>query len=140
MSLRAALHIVGVGLIAAAAVSSPALAQTLRIGGTGAVNAVLGQLAPAFKADTGFTLDVIAGLGTSGANNAVADGKLDVAVAGRDLREAEKARGLRVAATFRTPFGLATSRPGPDDLKSREIPDLYRAAKPVWPDGTPVLI
>jgi phosphate transport system substrate-binding protein len=140
MSLRAALRIVGAGLIAAVAASSPALAQTLRIGGTGAVNAVLGQLAPAFKADTGLTLDVIAGLGTSGAINAVADGKLDLAVAGRDSRETEKTRGLRMAANFRTPIGLATSRAGPDDVKSREIAYLYRIARPVWPDGTPVLI
>ena len=45
-----------------------------------------------------------------------------------------------MAASFRTPFGLVTSRPGPDNLKRDEVAPLYRADRPLWPDGTPVLI
>jgi phosphate transport system substrate-binding protein len=117
-----------------------ASAASLRVGGTGAVSELLNQIGPAFEAETGIVLEVVPSLGTSGANAAVADGVLGLAVAGRDLNEKETARGLTVAAILRTPFGLATSRKGPDNLRSGEIVPLYRADKPVWPDGTPILI
>ena len=106
-------------------------AATLKVGGTGAVTELLHQLAPAFEAETGIVLEVVPSLGTSGANAALADGKLGLAVSGRDLNAKETARGLTVAGTFRTPFGLATSRKGPDNLKRDEIARLYGADKPV---------
>ena len=117
-----------------------ASAATLTVGGTGAVSELLSQIGPAFEAETGIVLKVVPSLGTSGANAAVTDGVLGLSVAGRDLNQKETARGLTVAGILRTPFGLATSRKGPDDLKSEEIARLYRADKPVWPDGTLVLI
>lgn len=136
-----------IGLIAAligafigVAMAHPAAARELRIGGTGAVTEVLRILAPDFTAATGIALVVVPSLGSSGANNAVADGKLDLAVSGRDLRDKEKARGLRVIDLLRTPYGLVTSRPGPDALASGDVAGLYKSAKPLWPDGTPVLI
>ena len=130
----------GVLLLSAAAAPNLAYAQTLKVGGTGAVTELLRQLAPAFSAQSGIALEVIPSLGTSGANSAVADGVIGLSVAGRDLKEKEVAKGLRVATTLRTPFGLVTSRPGPDNLNIDEIAGLYRADKPVWPDGTPILI
>lgn len=140
MSLRSGLRAVVLGAIGVMVALSPALAGTLKVGGTGAVTALLNQMAPAFTADAGVALEVIPGLGTSGGNNAVADGKLDIAFSGRKLRDKETARGLKVAATLRTPFGFVTSRPGPDNLKKGEIVPLLRIDRPLWPDGMPVLI
>ena len=120
-----------IGAVTALAMARPAAAEGLRIGGTGAVTEVLRQLAPAFTAETGIDLTVMPGLGRSGANSAVADGKLGLAVYGRDLR---------VIDFLRTPLGFVTSRPGPDSLASADIVRLYQSAKPLWPDGTPVLI
>ena len=119
---------------------SPVSGKTLKVGGTGAATELLRQLAPPFKADTGIDLEVIPGLGTSGANNATVDGKLGMAFSGRDLRDKEKAAGLKSVGNLRTPFGLATSRETPERLKGAEIAALYRSDKPVWPDGTPILI
>lgn len=119
---------------------SSALAETLLIGGTGAATEALRQLAPAFESETGVRLEVVPSLGTSGANRAVADGAIGISLAGRDLRESELARGLIVAGIFRTPFGLVTSRPGPDNLALGDIAGLYGGSAPKWPDGTPVLI
>lgn len=45
-----------------------------------------------------------------------------------------------MSTTFRTPFGLVTSREGPQGLKSAEIAALYGADSPKWPDGAPILI
>jgi phosphate transport system substrate-binding protein len=129
-----------VGSIAMLVLALPASAEALRIGGTGAVTEALRKLAPAFEAETGIALVVVPGLGTSGANNALADGKLGLAIAGRDLRDKEKERGLQVVGHLRTPFGFVTSRTGSDNLKSGEIAALYDAINPTWPDGMPVLI
>ena len=114
--------------------------EALRIGGSGSVTELLRQMAPLFEAETDIALDVVPSLGTFGATAAVADGVLGIALNSIDLTAAQGARGLRVIATFRTPFGLATSRRGPDNLKSAEIAQLYRSTKPEWPDGTPILM
>jgi phosphate transport system substrate-binding protein len=140
MPLLVGLRTMVLGAIGVVMASSPALATTLKIGGTGAVTELLNQLGPAFKADSGITVDVIAGLGTSGANNAVAAGKLGLAISGRALRDKEKANGLRIIASFRTPFGLVTSRDGQEDFKRGEIAGLYGQDRPLWRDGKPILI
>ena len=140
MPFHTGLHALAVAAIGVAMALNPAWGGTLRIGGTGAATELLIQLGPAFKADAGHDLEVIPGLGTSGANKALGDGKLGIVFSGRDLRDKERAAGLKVATTFRTPFGLVTSRPGPESLKSADIAPLYRAEKPVWPDGMPILI
>jgi phosphate transport system substrate-binding protein len=133
--LRAIL--LGIGVVMAA---SPAASQTLRIGGTGAVIPLFGQIGPAFTADTGITLDVIPGLGTSGAIGAVGDGKLGIAFSGRPLRDREVAKGLKAVATWRTPFGFVSSRRGPDNFEKARIVAIYGADRPLWPDGMPILI
>ena len=122
------------------AMAGPVAAGELRIGGTGAVTDVLRALAPDFTAQTGIALVVVPSMGSTGANNAVADGKLGLAVSGRDLRDKEKERGLQVIGVLRTPYGFVTSRPGPDGLSSADIVGLYKSAKPLWPDGMPMLI
>lgn len=133
-------------LLSAAALLLPGLtpiaaaAETLRIGGTGAATAALELFGPEFTKATGITLEVIPGLGTGGANAATADGVLGLAVAGRDLKEKELALGLKVAATFQTPFGLVTSRPGEEEMSSAEIAAFFAAAQPTWPDGKPMRI
>ncbi len=124
----------------ALATGNRAAGGSLRVGGSDAATEVLRQLAPQFKAETGVALDVVPSLGSTGANAAVADGVLGLSVSGRDLTATETARGLRVAAIFRTPFGLATSRIDPQMLRRDEVALLYRADKPLWPDGTPILI
>jgi phosphate transport system substrate-binding protein len=140
MKRRIGLVAVLIGSFIGAAMVDPVRAGELRIGGTGAVTDVLRTLAPDFRAATGSALVVLPSLGSSGANNAVADGKLGLAVSGRDLRDKEKALGLQLVGLLRTPYGLVTSRPGPDTLASADIVGLFKSAKPVWPDGTPVLI
>ena len=132
---------IGVAMAAGPALSQTLpVSQTLHVGGTGAVTVLLGQIGPAFTADTGIVLNVIPGLGTSGAIRAVGDGKLGLAFSGRPLREQEVAKGLKAVASWRTPFGFVTSRRGPDNFDKAGISAIYRADRPLWPDGTPILI
>ena len=128
------------GWVAFLAAAGPARADSLRIGGTGSATEALRALAPAFHAETGITLIVVPNLGSTGAFAAVADGKLGLAFGGRDLRDKEKVRGLRVDGVLRAPFGFMTSRPGPDHMTKADIVRIHREADPTWPDGMPVLI
>jgi phosphate transport system substrate-binding protein len=125
--------------IALLAAMQPASARELRIGGTGSVTEAMRKLAPAFESETGIKLTVLPSLGTTGANNALMDGKLGLAVGGRDLRDRERERGLRVFGHLRTPFGFVTPRAGPDNLRKDDIVGLHQAANPSWPDGMPLL-
>jgi phosphate transport system substrate-binding protein len=136
--MKAIVGLLSAILSAGALAVSPACGETLRIGGSGAVTELLKQIAPVFEAETGIALDVVPNLGTLGANKAVVEGVLGIALNSLDLTAAQAAHGLSVVATFRTPYGLATSRPGPDNLKSAEIAELYRSPRPTWPDGTQV--
>jgi phosphate transport system substrate-binding protein len=117
-----------------------AAAETLRVGGTGAANEMIKSLGALFTAETGIMLKVIPGMGSSGGNSAVADGAIDLSISGRRLDPKEVAKGLTAVAELRTPYGMATSHPHPNGLKSAEIAQLYRSDRPLWADGTPIRI
>jgi phosphate transport system substrate-binding protein len=101
---------------------------------------MLKSLGAMMTAETGITVELIPGLGTTGGNSALADGVVDLSVAGRLPNAAETAKGLTAVAEFRTPYGLATSHRTPNGLKSAEIAELYRSDKAAWADGTPIRI
>lgn len=111
-------------------------ADTLRIGGTGAVSAMLPILFAAMPPHENISVEVVPSLGTSGGLQALAEGVLDIAVAARPLKPEEKARGLTQAAALRTPFVLVTSYLGPDGFKSTEIADIYKSTNATWPNGS----
>jgi phosphate transport system substrate-binding protein len=120
---------------------TPILAgEVLRIGGTGAASGLIKSVGAQFTAATGIETTLVPSLGTTGANRALANGVIDVAVSGRPLNPAEIAKGLTVGAEVRTPFGLVTSHPHPDGFKSSQIAQLYRSDNPTWADGTPMRI
>lgn len=115
-----------------------AAAETLRLAGTGGIIEAMRQIAPQFKAATGIEVQVIVGLGTSGAMRAIVDGKIDVVVAGLPLSP-ELAEGLLVSHRFaRTPLVLITSHPKPNGIKAGDIAAIVAAENPKWEDGTPL--
>ena len=120
--------------------SNTAASETLRIGGTGAANGMIERVGALFTAETGVAIKLIPSLGTTGANRALADGIINVAVSGRLLTPAEIAKGLTVVAEAHTPFGLATSHPHPNGFKSKDIAQIYQSNDPTWADGTPIRI
>jgi phosphate transport system substrate-binding protein len=138
--MRARLFALSVGCIVLLAswTSAAVAADLLRVGGTGGATALLAYLGKPFTAQTGIVVEVISGLGSGGGINAAADGVLDIAVSGRPLAPAELSRGLAVAVTIRTPYVLATSRPGATSMTEREIVDAYTMEKAHWPDGTSI--
>jgi phosphate transport system substrate-binding protein len=118
---------------------SPAQADTLRIGGTGSATVLMQRLGAAFEAkETGTTVEVIPGLGSSGGIAAVRDGVLDLAVSARHLKPAET--GLTEVAAVRTPYGLASSHPKPGDIARTDVAAFYAEPTATWSDGTPVRV
>ncbi len=129
---------IAVGIAFLLMAANGAGAETLRLAGTGGIIEAMRQIAPQFKAATGIEVQVIVGLGTSGAMHAIVDGKIDVVVAGRPLSP-ELAEGLLVSHRFaRTPLVLITSHPKPNGLKTDDIATLVAAENPKWADGTPL--
>jgi len=125
--------------IAAITISTVALpsakADVLRIGGTGAATELMKLLGAAFEAKEKDTkVEVIPGLGSSGAIAATMDGALDLAISARPLKPAETGLSEKVGA--RTPFVLVSSNPAPGNIATKDIAGFYSSATSTWPDGS----
>tara|TARA_R110002020_G_scaffold86758_1_gene214190 strand:+ start:5316 stop:6119 length:804 start_codon:yes stop_codon:yes gene_type:complete len=118
-----------------------AQAAILRIGGTGAATELMKRLGAAFERhEPGVTVEVIPGLGSSGAISATMDGALDIAVSARPLKKAEAEAGLASAPFARTPYGMVTSHPNPGDIAAADLAAFFASVTSTWPDGTPVRV
>lgn len=125
--------------LGAALVADTAAAQTLRLGGTGGAMGMVRRIADAHAA-AGLRIDIVPGLGSSGAINAVADGVIDLAVTSRPLKPKEAEKGLVAILFARTPMVWITSHPAPAGINSADIPGIFAAATPTWADGSPINI
>jgi phosphate transport system substrate-binding protein len=126
--------------VLAITVSSSAKAERLRAAGTGSAIEFLRRLSSEFAARTGTQIEVIPSMGSSGALQAAEDGVLDIAVAGKPLTEEQKAKGLHVVYTLRTPFVFATSHPAPQRMSIADIRQAYESPTKLWSDGEPIRI
>jgi len=118
---------------------SSAQADTIQIGGTGSATVLMQRLGAAFEAkETGTTVEVIPGLGSSGGIAAVLDGVLDLAVSARPLKPAET--GLTEIVAVRTPYGLASSNPKPGNIAKADVAAFFSEPAATWPDGSPVRV
>jgi phosphate transport system substrate-binding protein len=126
--------------VLATAVWSSAKAERLTAAGTGSAIEFLRRLGSEFAARTGTEIQVIPSMGSSGALQAAEDGVLDIAVAGKPLTEEQKAKGLHVVYTLRTPFVFATSHPAPQRMSIADIRQAYETPARLWSDGQPIRI
>jgi phosphate transport system substrate-binding protein len=132
-----------ISMLGCLAVSTPSQAgETIRIGGTGSVLAamrILGSELRKVEPDT--QVEVLASLGTPGGIEALAEGVIDVGLAGRRLKPAETAKGVSEAACMTTALVFAANHPDQGyGIRSADLPALFRDPRPVWPDGTPLKI
>ncbi len=119
----------------------PAAADTLTIGGSGAVLSTIRLLADA-AADTlpDVTVRVLPSLGSTGGIRALQDSHVDLAVTSRPLTDDERATGLRSFHLADTPIAFVSSRSGPLDVSADRVVELFAQICNHWPDGTPVRI
>ena len=119
---------------------SAASAETFRLAGTGGGMGMAERVAAAYAVATGATIEIIPGLGSSGSVKATGDGAIELAISSRPLKPAETALGLTAVLFARTPMVFVTSHPRPPGLASADIPGIFAASDPRWPDGSPINI
>jgi phosphate transport system substrate-binding protein len=112
----------------------------LRIGGTGMALATMGQIGDAFlDEDHAATVKVLSSLGTSGGLSAAAAGAIDLSLAARPLKDADRAKGLQAFAYARTPIAFVTHpATGVHAVTVADVADIFAVRKQTWPDGTPI--
>lgn len=127
-------------LLASMALSPSALAETahkLTIGGTGSAMASMQLLADAFvKSHPDYSVQVLPSLGSGGGIQAVAQGKIDIAVSARALKEKEQAKPISATEYARTPIVFVTHQDtAATNVTIDQLPHFY-SGRADWPDGT----
>jgi len=85
--------------------SRSAVAETIRISGTGGAIGTMRILGEAFrKTHPGIRVDILPGMGSSGSVKAVLAGRLDIGLSARTLSGEERAQGVVETRYARTPF------------------------------------
>ena len=115
-----------------------AIADTLKVGGTGSALGTMKILADAYRASRPDTqIVVVPALGSSGSIKAVAAGVLDIGLSGRPLKPAEREQNLAEREVARTPLVLASKRAHAGFTLS-DIARIYGGTLQAWPDGSPL--
>ena len=130
------------GILAALCIlSAPAaMAQEIKIGGTGNALGTMRLLGEAFsKQHPDMKVAVLSSLGSSGAIKAVPKGAIDIGLTSRALSDEERATGSVATEYARCPTVLAVSTISTVTAITREqIADIYTGKLATWPDGTPI--
>jgi phosphate transport system substrate-binding protein len=127
-------------LVAGVARGVPATAETIRVGGTGAGTVAMHALAEAIETGSGVAVRTLPSLGSAGGMRALNDGRLDLAVIGREMADAEAKAGARIAFVLRTPFVFVTSEPVVPRMRAADLVAAYADPKARWPSGRPVAL
>ena len=115
-----------------------AIADTIKIGGTGSALGTMKILADAYRVSHPDTqIVVVPALGSSGSIKAVAAGVLDIGLSGRPLKPAEREQNLAEREVARTPLVLASMRAHAGFTLS-DIARIYGGTLQAWPDGSPL--
>lgn len=124
-----------------AVLSTPvALADTLKIGGTGSSLETMRILGKAFRKEHPETqITVLPSLGSSGGIKAVLAGAIDIGLSSRSLKDAERNQGAVAIEYGRTPFVFVASIHNKvDGLTTKQLADIYADDTVRWPDGKPI--
>lgn len=120
----------------------PVLAETLKVGGTGAALGAMRILAAEFKATRpDVSIIVPPSLGSGGGIRAVIAGALDIGLSSRSLKTKEKEAGAEQVAFAKSPFVLVVGRGvGNPDLSAAQVVEIFSGRRKTWADGKPIRI
>jgi len=110
--------------------------QVIRIDGSTGTAPLVRALGKAFEAGGGARVDIGGGLGTKARFEALAGGKIDIAMASHGLKVGEiEKRGMRVHRIAATPVVFAVHKSvSVSSLTDAQICDIYRGAIRNWKD------
>ena len=113
-----------------------AIADTLKVGGTGSALGTMRILADAYRASRPDTqIMIVPSLGSGGGIKATGAGVLDIGLSGRPLKPAEREQNLAEREVARTPLVLASMR-AHNGFTTQDIARLYDGTLNTWPDGS----
>ena len=118
-------------------VASASAAEALRVGGVGSLTPLMQRLIADYaKRNPAIDIQLIhPPLGSSGAVRAIAAGKLDLALMGRELKPEES--GIP-QPWLKTPLVLATAGGKTRGLSRSDLADIYAGRRTTWDDGRPI--
>ena len=116
--------------------SRSAVAETIRISGTGGAIGTMRILGEAFrKTNPGIGVEILQGIGSSGSVRALLAGRLDIGLSARALSGEERAQGVLEARYARTPFVFcANGALKMTGLTLEDVAGIY-GGKRDWEDG-----
>ncbi len=140
MTIPRILHVLSLAVALSWAAVSTGSAESIRISGTGGAIGGMKRLGKAYeRKHPGAVVDVLPSTGSTGGIKAARDGKLDICVSSRPLRDKEKAPGFVEEPYAKTAFVFTTPDTGVVwGLRLPEIEDIYAGRRTSWPDGTPI--
>lgn len=112
----------------------------LKISDTGSSIGVMRTMAKAFqKKYPGAMAEVLPSIGSSGGIRAARDGKLDIGLSSRPMKQDEKIPELREEAYGTTAFVFAVEQVNPTSrLTLQEINGMYSGKRTTWAGGRPI--
>lgn len=112
-------------------------ADVLRLGGSGTLLGPVEVLAEAYKKiHREASIVIVGNLGSSGGVRALLEGAVDIALASRALKPAEKEAGAVAHLLGVTPFVFVVGPGRPETaITEAELVDIYSGARTRWPDG-----
>ena len=129
-----------IALAAALFLPIAALAEELKIGGTGNALGAMQRLADAFvQQNPDMKATVLPSLGSSGAVKAVPKGAIDIGLSSRPLTDAERQGGIVAVEYARTPLVFAVcTNTQTTVITLDQVADLYAGKLLNWPDGSQI--
>jgi phosphate transport system substrate-binding protein len=119
---------------------APTRPDGLVIAGSGSNVAVVREIAKRFRRAGAGRVRVPDSIGTGGALRALGDGAIDLGLASRPLRAAERGRGLVETLLARVPVAVVVHpEVAVADLAVADLTAIYRGERDRWPNGTPIV-
>lgn len=133
---------IAAAVAALAALATPARADTVWVGGSGAATTLMRLLAAAYEQQHPQEKIIVnAPLGSSGGIKALNAGAIDLALSGRPLRKPELAGGLAEIEFARTPLVIAVPAANPaSDITFAQLASHIAGTSAAWPDGNRVRV
>jgi phosphate transport system substrate-binding protein len=117
---------------------TPAQADTIKIGGTGAAMAAMSALTQEFrKTNPDADIVVLPAIGSGGAIKGVQSGVVDIGVSARPLKDSERGKGTEETELARTALVFVVpKRNAIAGFSEGELVDIYAGKRTTWPDGS----
>jgi len=118
-----------------------AMAETLKLGGTGASVGTMRMLVEAFSRERpDVSFELARSLGSSGGIKAVVAGAIDIGFTSRPMKPEEVAAGAVEFQYATTPFVFVTSAREIQGVSRQDVVEIFNGTRTTWPDGERIRI